>query len=551
MGLRGVNAKPVKRQNARKRSRKQAGEPWNAPGLTRPGRVRAFIENLWITSGVHAGQRFKVRDWQWEQIIKPLYETGPDGRRLKRQALITMPRKQGKTALAAALALCHLVGPEAEPRGQVISAASARDQATLLMRECVAFIRGDRKLAERIIIREHNRTLEDTITGSTFQVLPADAKRAHGLSVSCAIMDEVGQWQKRDLYDALVTGGAARKEPLFVTISTQSHDKASLMSELVTYGRRVLDGVVEDPTFLPVIFAAPDDADPWSEETWHACNPALGDFRSLEEMRVAADQAKALPSREPSFRLLYLNQPVDASAHFLNRRDWDACAVKLDDDGLFGKAGMLAKQRCILGLDLSSTTDLSAVAAFFPGTGDLRVWFWMPADNLEEAARRDHVPYALWVKQGLIEATPGRAIDKRFIAHKLGELVRDYDVQFCAADRWRLDEIERLLAEDGIKLKLEPHGQGWKDMGGSVSAFETMVLRGEIKHTGHAVLDYNVACAVTVSDPTGARKLVKDKLNGRIDGLVAAVMAVGAAVKVAPKRESVYKTRGVVSLRVV
>lgn len=542
MGLRGIGAQPVQRK---RRGRPPRPKAWEKPGLTRAERVRAFIETLSITSGVHAGKPFLIRDWQW-RIIEAIYATDDAGRRRKRKVLITIPRKNGKTQLAAALALCHLVGPEAEPRGQVYSAAADRKQAALILKELVAFVRADDKLMKRIIIREHSKTLEDVETGSTYEALSSDARKAHGLNVSFAIMDELAQWPKRDLYDALTTGGAARAEPLFVVISTQSHDKNHIMSEVVQYGQRVLDGTIVDDTFLPIIYSAPDDADPWAEETWRACNPALGDFRSLDEMRSAAAEAKALPAREPSFRLLYLNQPVDATARFLNARDWRACQHD-DTPGLFGQ-GLLMKQRCILGLDLSATTDLTALAAWFPQTHDLRAWFWMPADNLEEAERRDHVPYRLWHRQGFIEATPGRAIDKRFVVHRMGELTKDYDVQFCAADRWRLDEIRRLMDEAGVKIELLEFGQGWRDMGPAIDAVETAVLRRELRHPGHPVLDMCVANAVTVSDPTGARKLVKERASGRIDGLIAATMAIGAAVKTAPKKESVYKSRGLISL---
>jgi phage terminase large subunit-like protein len=265
-------------------------------------------------------------------------------------------------------------------------------------------------------------------------------------------------------------------------------------------------------------------------------------------MRSAAEQAKSLPAREPSFRLLYLNQPVDATARFLNARDWHACKHDATA-GLFGQMA-LSKQRCILGLDLSSTTDLTALAAWFPQTRDLTCWFWMPLDNLEEAERRDHVPYRLWHRQGHIEATPGRAIDKSFVVHRMGELTKDFDVQFCAADRWRLDEIKRLMADASVKIEMMEFGQGWRDMGPAIDAVETAVLRRELRHPGHPVLDMCVANAVTVSDPTGARKLVKERQTGRIDGLVAATMAIGAAVKVAPKKESIYKTRGLVAVKV-
>lgn len=546
MGLRGIGAKPVKKASKPKGKRKIDLEVWQAEGLTRAQRVVAFIESLSITSGIFAGQPFELRPWQIE-IVEAIYATDENGRRIKRQVLLTIPRKNGKTQLAAALALCHLVGPEAEQRGQVYSAAADRKQAALILKELIAFVRADQKLMDRIIIREHSKTLEDVVTGSTYEALSSDAKKAHGLNVSFAVLDELAQWPKRDLYDALTTGGAARAEPLFVTISTQSHDKNSVMSELVQYGRRVLSGAIEDKTFLPVIFAADDDADPWSEDTWRACNPALGDFRSLEEMRAAAEQARSLPAREPSFRLLYLNQPVDASARFLNAKDWNACKADFSPS-LFG-AHTWSRQRCILGLDLSSTTDLTALAAWFPETHDLMAWFWMPADNLEEAERRDHVPYRLWARQGHIETTPGRAIDKTFVVHRLGELTKEYAVQFCAADRWRLDEIKRLMAEAGLKIDMQEFGQGWRDMGPAIDAVETAVLRRQLRHPGHPVLDMCVSNAVTVSDPTGARKLVKERTTGRIDGLIAATMAIGAAVKTAPKPKSVYTTRGLISVR--
>jgi phage terminase large subunit-like protein len=413
MGLRGIGAKPVKRAEKGKR---RARPSWQRKGLTRAQRVIKFIESLKITSGIFAGQRFRVRPWQRE-IIAAIYAVDDTGRRIKRQVLLTVPRKNGKTQLAAALALAHLCGPEAESRGQVFSAASDRKQAALIFREMIAFIRADDRLSDRVIIREHSKTLEDTETGSIYEALSSDARKAHGLNVSFAVMDELAQWPNRDLYDALTTGGAARAEPLLVVISTKSPDPNHVMSELVKYGERILAGEVEDTAFLPVIFAASDDADPWDEAVWFGCNPALGDFRSLEEMRVAAEQAKRLPAREPAFRLLYLNQPVDAVARFLNRPDWEACRAEIDVTALHDK-------RCILGLDLSSTTDLTALAAYFPETHDLLAWFWAPHDTLEEAERRDHVPYLLWARQGLLETTPGRAIDKSFVVHRLGEIGR-------------------------------------------------------------------------------------------------------------------------------
>lgn len=538
MGLRGPGAKPIKKKADDGEKPKRRRLKWRKRGLSRAERVIAFVESLSITSGAHAGRTFKLRDWQ-RAIIEAVYSTDDDGVRQVRQALLAIPRKNGKTQLAAALALCHLAGPEAEQRGQVYSAAADRDQAALLFKEMVALIEGFEFLAERIVVRVHNKTLEDVETGSMYQALSSDARKAHGLSPSFVVCDELAQWHGRELYDNLITGTGARAEPLVITISTMSSDPNSVMSELVAYGRGVLDGTIEDATFHSTIYSADEKADPWDEDTWFACNPALGDFRSLDEMRTAAAQAQRLPAREPSFRLLYLNQPVDAAARFLNGVDWRACVTD--------KADLLGK-RCYLGLDLSSTTDLTALAAYFPDSGHVLSWFWCPGDNLEEAERRDHVPYTLWARQGLIEATPGRAIDKRFVVHRIGEIVADYDVAACAFDRWRVDEVQRLLTDEGIKLQMESWGQGFKDMSPALDELETLVLQGKLQHHAHPVMDWCVSNTTTLSDPSANRKPAKDRSTGRIDGLVALSMAVGLAARTPGKKRSVYADRGLLDL---
>jgi phage terminase large subunit-like protein len=534
MGLRGIGAKPVRKAPDTGAKPRRHRPSWQRKGLSRAERVVKFIESLKITAGAHAGRKFRLRSWQRE-IVVAIY--GTSGRRTVRQALVTIPRKNGKTQLAAALALAHLCGPEAEARGQVYSAASDRDQAAIIFREMTAMILANEALADRIIVREHNKTLTDTETGSVYQALSSDARKAHGLSPSFVVCDELAQWHGRELYDNLVTGTGARAEPLVVVISTKAADPNHVMSELVAYGERVRDGLVDDPSFLAVIYAAGEDADPWNEATWFACNPALGDFRSLEEMRTAAAQAQRLPAREPAFRLLYLNQPVDAASRFLNGPDWRACKDEVD-------MAALAGARCFLGLDLSSTTDLTALAAFFPDTGEALVWCWTPAEALEEAERRDHVPYRLWARQGLLETTPGRAIDKSFVVHRLGEIVAGFKVVGCAYDRWKIDEVKRLLADEDIRLEMVEWGQGYRDMSPALDALETLVLQGRLRHPGNPVLDWCVANAVAITDPAANRKLAKDRSNGRIDGLVALAMAVGLSTRTTPKKPSVYRSRG-------
>jgi phage terminase large subunit-like protein len=499
--------------------------------LSRADRVIKWIEHLTITSGSQAGRKFKLRPWQ-KTIVRDIYRTDKSGKRIVRQALICLPRKNGKSQLASALALCHLAGVEAVERGQIYSAAADRAQATLVMKEMVALVRADPELSDRIIVREHAKTLEDVTTRSTYAALSSDHRKAHGLGPSVAICDELAQWRGRELYDNLITGTGSHNEPLIVCISTMSPDPNSVMSELVRYGQQVNAGEITDPTFHATIYRADEKSDPWDEATWFACNPALGDFRSLDEMRVAAEQAKRLPAREPAFRLLYLNQPIDSAAHFLNTPDWLACTAEIDMAALFEK-------RCILGLDLSATTDLTALAAFFPEGGELLMWFWYPHENLIEAERRDNVPYTLWARQGLLETCPGRAIDKGFVVRRLAELTADYKVEACAFDRWGINELKRIMSDEGVKIEMQEWGQGWKDSSPALAAIETAVLQGRLRHTGHPIMRWNVGNAVALTDPAGGRKLAKDRSIGRIDGLVAASMALGLAARTptqAPER---------------
>ena len=276
--------------------------PWEVEGLSRVNRVIAFIESLPITSGVHAGRKFILRPWQ-KRIIRSIYKTRK-GRRVIKTALITTPRKQGKTALAAALALCHLLGPEAEPRGQCYSAAADREQAAIIFREMVAIVYLMPEFSERCHVKALPREIIDNVTGSVYRALSADARKAHGLSPSFAIYDELAQARDRTLFDNLSSGTGARSEPLVIVISTQSPDPHHILSELVDYGQSVLDVTIEDESFHATIYAAPPDSDPWSVKTWRKCNPALGDFRSLGEFRQFAAQAKRMPSKENVFRNL-------------------------------------------------------------------------------------------------------------------------------------------------------------------------------------------------------------------------------------------------------
>ncbi|MCC7046730.1 MAG: terminase large subunit [Alphaproteobacteria bacterium] len=518
MGLRGPRAKPIPTEAS---EAPPPAPPWAEDGLSRAERVIRFIETLKLTSGKKAGQLVQLRDWQCA-IIRRIYDPiGADDLREVRTALITMGRKNGKTFLSAAIAMAHLCGPEAVARGQICSAAADREQAALIYREMEAFIMADPALRRRTNLQRFHRKIEDFQNGSTYEAMSSDARKAHGLGPALIICDELAQWKGRGLYDNLTTGVGAVAEPLAIIISTQSSDPNHIMSELTGYARQVRDGVIEDPSFAPFVFEVPIEADPWDEQAWRLANPALGDFRSLDEMRKAAELARRMPSREAAFRNLYLNQPIDPDVRFVAGADWKACAGAVDPDTLRGRP-------CWGGLDLSSTTDLTALVLYFPEDGGAVLpYFWLPEDDLAGRESRDRVPYTLWRNQGHIATWPGRVTDKRAVALRLAELASFYDIREIAFDRWRINDFKKILADEGIDLPLIEFGQGYKDQGPAVDALEIAILGRRLAHGGHPVLTWNVANAAVETDPAGARKITKQRAIARVDGLIALLMAVG------------------------
>lgn len=513
MGLRGPGAKKKQPPAV---AEKHSGKPrpnWRARGLSRAERVIRFVEGLDITSGKDAGKRLKLRPWQRE-IIKELYATNATGKRKVRQAVVSMARKNGKSALAAALALCHLVGPEAVQRGQVVSAASDRAQAALIFNELQAFALAHEEIVERLVFRIFNKTVEDTLTGSTFAALSADHRKAHGLSPVVAICDEVAQWPGRELLDALRTGQGAHNEPLLLAISTRSPDPDNPLEELLRYGEEA-----DDPHFASFVFSAPLDADPWDEQTWLAANPGLGDFRDIDDIRMQARQAQRLPSLESSFRAYILNQPVVADDRFIGPVDWDACAGTAEAVG-----------PCYGGLDLSSgANDLTAFALYWPETGLLRCWAFLPKEVLDQKAHEDRADYRVWANLGHIIPTPGRAIDRAWLGAWIARQTAGLNLQAIASDRWGLADLEAVFDREGIVLPMAPHGTGYKDMAPAVTGFEAAVLDGKLKHGANPLLRWAIANVCIDTDPSGNRKPAKDRSRGRIDPAVAAIEAVSAA----------------------
>jgi phage terminase large subunit-like protein len=488
-----------------------------------------FVEQLIVPSGKGAGKPFKMRKFQRE-FIRDVY--GPVdhlNKRRVRRAILSMGRKNGKSVLIATLALVHLVGPEAVPNGEIYSAANDREQAALIFKYAAQIVRADPELESLIKIVDSTKTMVCMGNGSLYRAVSAEVGTKFGLNPTVAIYDELAQAKNRDLYDALDTSMAAREEPLFIVISNQSNDPQHILSQLIDDGLRGTD-----PTTICHLYAVPDDEEDIFDDArlWKLANPALGDFRSLSEMKTAAKRAKRMPTFEAAFRNLYLNQRCQSESPLIPKAEWLACK---------GDTHIETGTEIYLGLDLSGKTDLTALVAVSAGNQDrVKAWFWKPQETLIEHEKRDRVPYMVWKKQGFIETTPGRAIQYDWIANRLGQIIGDYSVIGMAFDRYRIDDLMNAMSKIGLDcyvdgkddqragaLRMVPWGQGYASMTQAVEALEVSILERKFVHDGNPVLTWNFSNAMSISDAAGNKKLDKSKTRFRIDGAVAAAMALG------------------------
>ncbi len=477
----------------------------------------AFINSLTHTKGKFAGQTFNLRPWQ-RRIVRQIFKKRRDGLRQYRTCLLMLPRKNGKTELAAAIALYGLLG-DGETGAEVYSAAADRDQAGLVFGVAAQMLRNDPALDADCYIVESKKRIDHQTSGSFYRAISAEAYSKHGFNASMVIYDELHAAPDRRLYDVLSTSMGARSQPLLLVISTAGYDRHSILWELYAHAKKVEEHPAIDPTFLPILYEAPPDADWTKKRVWKKANPALGDFRSLEEMETLAARAQAIPAQENNFRRLYLNQWTEQASRWLPMTSWDACQVPIARASLAGR-------RCYVGMDLSATTDLSALVAVFPDERgcDVLPQFFVPADRILERSRRDHVPYDEWSRQGVLTASPGAVVDYEAIRRVLQAWAVEFSLQMIAYDPWNAtDLVERLKQQDG--LVCVPMRQGFASLSAPTKALEQAVLGKKLRHDGHPVLRWNVSNVAVEADPTGNIKPSKTASTERIDGVVALVMA--------------------------
>jgi phage terminase large subunit-like protein len=486
--------------------------------LTRGERVIEFIGRFCrVPEGEHVGKFIELEDFQ-KKFILDIY----DNPAITDTAILSEGRKNGKTALIACLVLAHTVGTEARQNSRIVSGAMSRDQASEVYNAASKMILQDERLSVLARLIPSQKKIIGLRKNVEYRALAAEAKTAYGLSPVVAILDEIGQVKgsRSDFVDAITTAQGAHKNPLLIYISTQAADDADLLSILIDDYRNT-----KRAKTICHVYEADKDCKLDDVEQWKKANPALGKFRSLDDMKKLAEKALSMPSFANTFRNLHLNQRVDSFAPFITRDIWmknaEAPIPLKDCDAIYG------------GLDLSQKTDLTALVLC--GVKDkikhIYAYFWMPAQGLAQRAERDRAPYDLWVEKGFIELCPLAAIDYDFVAAKIDALIAEHEIAAIGYDRHRIDVLESALDRLGTKAPLVEFGQGTKSMAPAMDAVEEDLFNGRMRHGNNPVLNMCMANARVIKNAAGDRKLEKKREWGRIDGAVALLMAAGTAQK--------------------
>jgi phage terminase large subunit-like protein len=486
-------------------------------------RAVQIINRLTHTAGPFAGQSFNLRPWQ-ERVIRELFKTRADRLRQYRTCLFMVPRKNGKTELAAAVAIYGLLF-DGEQGGQVYSAAADREQASLVFNVAAAMIRNDPALEAQVEIVDSQKRILHRASGSFYRAISAEAYSKAGFSANMIIYDELASAPNRELFDILVTSTGARAQPLTLCISTAGYDRHSILYELYAHAQRVQENPSLDPTFLPIIYEMPMDADWTDEREWHKCNPALGDFRSLEDMRIACARAKEIPAQQNTFKRLFCNQWTEQSERWIDMAAWDDCARgdwRQLRESLRGKP-------CFGGLDLSTRDDMTALVLLFddPASTDGVIvvpFYWVPEDNIRKRSNRDRVPYDQWAKDGLLTATPGNAVDQVVIRKDINRIAREYLLKELGFDPWNASKLAQELDEDGVRIV--PMRAGFKDQSEATQDLGALVTGRKLTHGGHPILRWNSSNMVVRQNGDGNLAPDKSKITERIDGISALIDAI-------------------------
>ena len=490
-------------------------------------RAVRFIENLCHTKGRWAGKPFWLLPWQ-EQIIRDIFGiVKEDDTRQFRTAYVEIPKKNGKSELAAAIAL-YLLYADNEPSAEVYGAAADRQQASIVFDVAKRMVEMTPALLKRSKIMAATKRLVNYSNVGFYQVLSAEVGTKHGLNVSGLVLDELHAQPNRSLVDVLTKGsGDARTQPLYFLITTAGTDRNGICYEYHTKAKDILDGRRIDPSFYPVIYGL-DDRDDWNaEESWYKANPSLGYTITIDRVRDAHREALTNPAEENVFRQLRLDQWVGSAVAWIPEHIYDRGNLPIDLEKLRGR-------ECYAGLDLSSTSDITAFVLVFPPLHDGEKYivvphFWLPRETLDLRVRRDHVPYDVWERMGLFHVTEGNVVDYNFVRKTINELHTMYNIKEIAADRWNATQLITDLEGDGFTVV--PIGMGFKDMSPPMKELYKLLLESKFIHGGNPVLRWMAGNVVAEIDAAENIKPSKKKSTEKIDGIVAWIMALDRCIR--------------------
>lgn len=506
----------------------------------------AFIHCLKHTKGEWYGQPFELIDWQ-EQIVRDLFGiVKPDGYRQFNTTFVEIAKKQGKSELAAAIALLLTCG-DGEYGGEIYGCASDRQQASIVFDVACGMVEQCPALRSRIKPIMSQKRLIYKPLNSFYQVLSAEAYTKHGLNVHAVVFDELHAQPSRALYDVMTHGsGDARKQPLYFLITTAGNDTNSICYEVHSKATDILEGRKIDPTFYPVIYSAKEDEDWTNPKVWRKANPSIGITVQEEKLLAACESAKQNPAEENLFRQLRLCQWVKQAVRWMPMEKWDKCSFAVDPNALRGRV-------CYGGLDLASTTDITAFVLVFPPEDEddkyiILPYFWLPEETLDLRVRRDHVPYDVWEQQGHVQTTEGNVVHYGFIEAFIEELGTLYNIREIAYDRWGATQMTQNL--EGLGFVIVPFGQGFKDMSPPTKELMRLTFDGKIAHGGNPVLRWMMDNIHIRTDPAGNIKPDKERSTEKIDGAVATIMALDRALRGGSNNtgQSVYDGRGLLIL---
>lgn len=522
-------------------------------------RAVAFFDTYLVhTKGEWAGSPMKLEPWQEYHTRNIFGWRKPDGTRAFRVVYCEIPRKNGKSTWLSGIGILLTAG-DREPGAEVYSAATDKDQARIVFETAKEMVRASPELRKRC--RALRNAIVVNALGASYKVLSADVENKHGFNSHGILFDELHAQANRELWDVLTTSTGSRRQPLTVAITTAGYDRNSICWEMHEYARKVAEGIFEDAECYPIIYAAAQEDDWRSPDIWRKANPNLGVSVKLNDIAAACRRAVNNPAEENTFRRLRLNQWTQQDVRWLPIARWDECGPPalppIDIAALRGR-------ECWGGLDLASSIDIAALLLTFAEKRETKdgyqthftelPYFWIPENNMRERVERDHVPYDLWVREGLIRTTPGDVIDYDFIVRDVDQIMNEFRLLEIAYDRWGAAKITKDLDEAGRRhygsgFKLVPFGQGFAGMSAPAKELVRLVLARQINHGGNRVLRWMADNAIVKQDPAGNIKPDKSKSKNKIDGIVALVMSLDRAVRCeGTSGRSIYSTRGLQTL---